>query len=141
MNMFTNSLIPELSVADFPTSLDFYTRILGFSIAYQRPEDGFAFLTLGTAQLMIDEIGKGRTWQTATLEFPLGRGVNFQIAVKSIQPIVKIVQREHIPLFVGLEEKWYRRDDCEVGQRQVVIQDPDGYLLRFFEDLGTRPLR
>jgi catechol 2,3-dioxygenase-like lactoylglutathione lyase family enzyme len=141
MNISANSLIPELGVSDFSTSLGFYTRILGFTVAYQRPEDGFAFLVLGMAQLMIDEIGKGRTWETAALEFPLGRGLNFQIAVQSVQPIVEAVTRQHIPLFVDLEEKWYRRDDCEVGQKQFAIQDPDGYLLRFVEDLGTRPLK
>ncbi len=27
----------------------------------------------------------------------------------------------------------------EVGNRQFVVQDPDGYLLRFFSDLGERP--
>ena len=141
MTIPANSLIPELSVSDFTTSLDFYTRILGFSIAYQRAEDGFAFLVLGAAHLMIDAIGKGRTWQTAALEYPLGRGVNFQIAVKSIRPLLETLQRQHIPLFAELEETWYRRNQREVGQMQFVVQDPDGYLLRFIEDLGTRPLR
>ena len=141
MTMQANSLIPELSVSDFTTSLDFYTRILGFSIAYQRAEDGFAFLVFDAAHLMIDAIGKGRTWQTATLEYPLGRGVNFQIIVKSIQPLLEALQSQHVPLFAELEEKWYRRNESEVGQKQFVVQDPDGYLLRFIEDLGNRPLR
>ncbi len=38
-----------------------------------------------------------------------------------------------------IEEAWYRRDDLEVGQRQLVVQDPDGYLLRLFEEIGSRP--
>jgi len=27
-----------------------------------------------------------------------------------------------------------------VGNRQFVVPDPDGYLLRFFQDLGERPI-
>ncbi|MEP7294237.1 MAG: VOC family protein, partial [Chloroflexota bacterium] len=101
--MLSNPLIPELSVSSFEKSLDFYTRILGFSIAYDRPEEGFAFLVLNQVQIMIDEIGKGRTWRTALLDFPLGRGVNFQIEVKSIDPILKNLRRDDIPLFLDIE--------------------------------------
>ena len=39
-----------------------------------------------------------------------------------------------------LEERWYRREDEELGNRQFVVADPDGYLLRFFTNLGTRPV-
>ncbi len=38
------------------------------------------------------------------------------------------------------EEKWYRADKIEVGQRQFLVMDPDGYLLRLVMDLGERPL-
>jgi hypothetical protein len=37
-----------------------------------------------------------------------------------------------------LEERWYRVGDSEAGNHQFVTADPDGYLWRFFEDLGTR---
>lgn len=40
-----------------------------------------------------------------------------------------------------MEERWYRVNEQETGNRQFVVADPDGYLLRFFEDLGLRPLR
>src|SRR5688500_18619655 len=103
-----NALVPELSVSNFSKSLDFYTRILGFSVAYDRPEAGFAFLVLGEAQLMLDQIGDGRTWQTAALDFPLGRGINFEIEVDSIQPLLTRLQENNIPLFLPPEEKWYR---------------------------------
>ncbi|MEN9407432.1 MAG: hypothetical protein RLZZ455_648 [Candidatus Parcubacteria bacterium] len=141
MNVTSNALVPELSVSDFEKSLDFYTRILGFSIGYTRPEEGFALLILGEAQLMIDEIGKGRTWETGKLEYPLGRGVNFQIEVDSIDPLLTKVKQHNIDLFLEVEEKWYRIHHTEVGNRQFLVKDPDGYLLRFTEDLGERPIR
>lgn len=141
MNTTPNALIPELSITNFDKSLDFYTRILGFSIVYQRIEEGFAFLELGSAQIMIDQIDNGRTWKTAELEYPLGRGINFQIQVDSIYPILERLDRENIRLFLEPEEKWYRKDDKEVGNKQFLVQDPDGYLLRFFQDLGERTIR
>lgn len=132
-------LVPELSITNFEKSLDFYTRILGFSIEYTRPEEGFAYLNLGGAQLMIDQIGEGRDWQTGNMEYPFGRGINFEIDVEDITPILENLKKENIPLFMEVEEKWYRKNDSEVGNRQFLVQDPDGYLLRFTEDLGTRP--
>jgi hypothetical protein len=29
----------------------------------------------------------------------------------------------------------------EAGNRQFVVTDPDGYLLRFYEDMGSRPVQ
>jgi catechol 2,3-dioxygenase-like lactoylglutathione lyase family enzyme len=137
MSVKINNLVPELSVSSFEESLGFYVHILGFSIAYQREEEGFAFLTLGEAQIMIDEIGKGRTWETGEFEYPFGRGINFQIEVESIQPILDSLRERKIDLFLETEEKWYRKNDYEVGNRQFLVKDPDGYLLRFTENLGT----
>ena len=137
----SNALVPELSVVDFERSLNFYTSVLGFSVAYQRPEEGFAFLVLGKAHIMIDAIDKGRTWKTADFEYPLGRGINFQIEVGKIEPFLQKLKENNVNLFMDVEEKWYRRDGFEVGNRQILVQDPDGYLLRFTEDLGERPLQ
>jgi catechol 2,3-dioxygenase-like lactoylglutathione lyase family enzyme len=138
--MKSNSLVPELSITDFKKSLEFYTDILGFSVEYQREEEGFAYLSLGESQIMIDQIGKTRTWMTGEFEYPLGRGINFQIEVVGVEILIERLRSSGVDLFMGLEEKWYRKDDVMVGNKQFLVQDPDGYLLRFFEDLGTREL-
>lgn len=135
-----SQLVPELSVTNFQNSLKFYSEILGFTIKYQREEEGFAYLRLGNAELMIDEIGKGRTWKTGVFEYPLGRGINFQIEVPSFLPILEKLRKNNIDLFLDVEEKWYRKGDKEVGNKQFLVMDPDGYLLRFAQDLGERSL-
>lgn len=138
--MKTNALVPELAVSDWRTSRTFYCDVIGFTVAYERPEEGFSFLTLGDAQLMIDQIGMGRTFDIkgAPLERPLGRGLNLQIRVANVLAILSRLGEAGIDLYLPLEEKWYGRDDHEVGNWQFMVADPDGYLLRCFEDLGRR---
>lgn len=136
-----NALIPELAVRDWQASIRFYCDLIGFSVAYDRPEEGFAFLELGEAQLMIDQLGVGRDFLfgEGPLQFPFGRGVNLQISVANVTPILTRLEAAGLEPFLPLEEKWYRKGDSVVGNRQFVIADPDGYLLRLTENLGERP--
>lgn len=138
-----NALVPELAVTDWLKSRAFYCDLIGFHVVYERAEEGFAYLALDEAQLMIDQIGATRTFvaENAALEFPMGRGMNLQLAVPSLQPILTRLERSSIDLVLPAEEKWYRRGTVEVGNRQFIVADPDGYLIRPFESLGERPFR
>lgn len=78
------SLVPELSVTDCEVSVRFWRDLLGFKVLYDRPEEGFAYLALGGAHLMLDQADIGRTWRTAPFDPPLGRGINFQISVPDV---------------------------------------------------------
>ncbi len=131
-------LVPELVCRDLAQSLTFYLDVLGFSIAYERPERRFAYLEREGAELMLQE-PVGRSFVNGELAPPYGRGINLQIEVSDIASLLASVQNAGLPLFLELEDRWYRKDDTEVGNRQFVIADPDGYLLRFFENLGSRP--
>ena len=134
-------VVPELQVRDFARSFDFYTGVLGFAVRYARPEDRFAYLNLDGAHLMIEEIAGGpRCWLTGPMEPPFGRGINLQIEVSDVDALCARVRAAGLKLFWEMEERWYRRNEEEVGNRQFLVQDPDGYLLRFFTDLGARPL-
>ena len=134
------SLVPELYCTDLQLSLQFYCNILGFVVDYQRPEEGFAYIIREGARLMLGVVrwGSERTWLTAPLERPFGRGINLQISVEQVDKLYATVQRAGISIFWPLEEKWYRTNESYVGSRQFVIEDPDGYLLRFAESIGTR---
>ncbi len=37
-----------------------------------------------------------------------------------------------------IEYERYRQDNKLLGNREFLVQDPDGYLLRFSEDLGVK---
>lgn len=137
----SNALVPEFSVSDWQQSKAFYCDVLGFELVYERSEDGFAYMKLGEAVLMIDQIGRGRTFDNghSPTSYPFGKGLNVQIRVESIDPLLASLLDHAIALFLPLEERWYRKGDVEVGNRQFVVADPDGYLLRFYMDLGERP--
>ena len=141
--MYINTLVPEFAVLDHAASLAFYRSLLGFELCYERPEEGFSFLALGAAQLMIYQIGLDRTLAVgaAPLAHPLGRGMNLQIRVDRVAPLLAALEAAGVAPYLPLEERWYRAGDIEHGVRQFAVADPDGYLLRFSEVLGIRPAR
>ena len=134
-------LVPELTVSSLDRSLAFWCGLVGFSVLYERPEEGFAFLEREGAEVMLDQYHPaGRHWLTRPFAPPLGNGLNLQIAVAEIAPILERLAAAGWPLFMPVEDKWYRVGAEERGQRQSVVADPDGYLLRLAQDLGSRPL-
>jgi len=36
------------------------------------------------------------------------------------------------------KENWYRKGDILLGSREFLVMDPDGYLLRFTQNIGTK---
>lgn len=133
-------LVPELSVTDYEASRHFWCDLIGFSLRYERPEEGFGYLVLGSAHLMLDQINRGRTWATGALEPPLRRGINFEVQVENLDTALQRIMSAGWPIFVEPEEEWYRAGDIEIGVRQFLVQDPDGYLLRLQQEIGERPV-
>ncbi|WP_241595068.1 bleomycin resistance protein [Rosenbergiella epipactidis] len=128
--VYWNKMVPELTVKDFMTSLNFYTGVLGFSIRIQRTEPNFAYICLGEAQLMLEEYHSSG-WNIANLVRPLGCGVNFQIEVDNVEKIFNRVVENDITLYRALTDNFYSIGLEKACQREFLIQDPDGYLLRF----------
>lgn len=131
-----NALIPELSVSDISRSLHFYTEILGFKVEYDRPEEKFFFLSIEGAQLMLEQVN--HHWASAPLERPFGRGINFQIEVSDVGPMLARLSQIKHPLFREPRDEWYEVNGLLEGQREFLVLDPDGYLLRFCQYLGSK---
>jgi catechol 2,3-dioxygenase-like lactoylglutathione lyase family enzyme len=132
-------LVPELLVIDLAKSKQFWCGLCGFGIVFERRDEGFATVEKDGAQIMLEERGHGRNWITAPLDPPLGRGLNIQIIVRDLIPILDALEAAGWPLFMASETKWYRRDAIETHVQQFLVQDPDGYLVRFSMFLGERP--
>ncbi len=133
------AILPELKVSDFKKSIEWYTERAQFEIEYDRPEHEFAMLRREGARLMIESASdKSRTFDVGKTEYPFGRGIHFQIQVSDVQALYDHFKQSGQEFFLEMEEKWYRRNDVELGNRQFLVQDPDGYLFRFFQDMGER---
>lgn len=87
---------------------------------------------------MLEQIIPGRRWVTGPLERPFDRGINFQMTFGHIEPIRASLIAAGWPLYLEPEEVWYRVGTKQVGVRQFLVQDPDGYLVRFSQHLGLR---
>ncbi|WP_298839662.1 bleomycin resistance protein [Clostridium sp.] len=131
-----NALIPEISVSNINISLNFYLNILSFRLVYQRKDDKFALIALNGSQIMIEEINGN--WETGILAYPFGRGVNFEIGVDDADKLYENIKKHDYKIKIEMQENWYKANNILLGQKEFLIMDPDGYLLRFAESLGER---
>ena len=127
--MYFNRMIPELSVFDIERTKKFY-RELGFKIEYERTEDKFVFMSFQDSQFMFEQLHDDG-WNIGELVYPLGRGINFSIAVDDIEELYKLVNSLNIELYRELTRNIYQVNGIEEMQIEFLIQDPNGYLLRF----------
>ncbi|MGH9885155.1 MAG: VOC family protein [bacterium] len=141
------ALVPELYVTELSRSLSFYVDLLGFAIDYNRPEDRFASIVLGTARIMLEETPSLRAatpaefargeWRTAELLTPFGRGVNLQVDVPDVERISSRLAAARYPVLLAPYERSYRVGRGSLMVRQLLVADPDGYLIRPAQRLGA----
>lgn len=124
-----NAMIPELTVADIERTRDFYVGVLQFRVEYERPEDRFIFLSYEGIQMMFEQ--ENGHWKVAELEYPFGRGINFEMTVSDVEAVYKRLSDSGIRPFRELKVSRYRSGNEDIIQKEFLVQDPDGYLLRF----------
>lgn len=138
MNIIWQKMVPELYVSNFSVSLEFYTNVLGFRVLYTRYDPEFVYLEQEALQLMLLQTGK--IWLGEPLEPPYGRGVNLQMEVTDVQPIYERLVEHGVTMQRELKDVWRETGEVQTGSREFYVQDPDGYLLRFCQPLGDKPL-
>ena len=127
-NIEFNSLIPELSVSNIENSKRFYEN-LGFKIIYERIEDKFCFMQLEDNQIMIEE--QNNNWNVGKLEYPYGNGINISMSINDVEKLYGDLKLKQVKLFMDLKVNEYRVDNVVFQDKEFLVQDPDGYLLRF----------
>ncbi len=80
---------------------------------------------------MIKEINDH--WNTGELEYLSGIGINFQIVVSDVSSIIERLKNHNIPLFKKYMGNRYECGKITFMGKQILVQDPDGYFLRFSE--------
>ncbi len=132
-------MVVELHVNDLAGSLSFWRDVLGFQPAFERAEERFAYLEHPEGhQIMLCQ-RHGR-FETGPLDRPLGQGVMLQIYLEDIAPVLQALTARNWAIYLGPREVWRQTGDRESGQREVFVQDPDGYLIMVAHNIGERPL-
>ena len=122
-------MIPELTVADIERTRAFYVGVLQFRVEYERREDKFMFLSYEDIQMMFEQ--ENGHWSVGTLEYPFGRGINFEMTVSDVEAVYKRLSDAGIRPFREMKVSSYRSGNEDIVQKEFLVQDPDGYLLRF----------
>ena len=125
-------------MSNFEKSLAFWSGPMGFTVCYTRVLQKFAYLERSDgAQMMFYE--RDGNWETGPFEAPLGRGAILQIDVSNVDIIYAAFMAAEIPRYVELRERWRNWGDRLGGQREFLVQDPDGYLVMVKQQIGERP--
>ena len=104
---------------------------MGFKTEYERKEDKFVFMSFQDSQFMFEQIHDDG-WNTGELDYPLGRGINFSIAADHVEELYEIVKNERIEIYRELTRNAYVVQGGVVEEQiEFLVQDPNGYLLRF----------
>jgi catechol 2,3-dioxygenase-like lactoylglutathione lyase family enzyme len=128
-------LVVELDVSDLRTSVDFYVS-LGFTVAVDRPERRFAHLTRnGCVDLMLQAAdGPGERIRTGALERPFGRGVCLLVACRDVDAAYTALLASRYEPNTVPAARWSQQGLHHIVNRQFVVADPDGYLLRIYTE-------
>jgi catechol 2,3-dioxygenase-like lactoylglutathione lyase family enzyme len=133
-------LSPELLVSDLTRSLAFWRDLCGFKVAYERAEERFVYLDRSGLQLMLKELGSPtRAWMNCDLERPFGRGVNFQFRIGDVDRLAAKFVMVDWTILLPLEDKLYHVGARDLRVRQFAAPDPDGYVVRFSQDIEWQP--
>ena len=131
-------MVCELHVKNIASSLKFWCNVLGFEVAYQRPEESFAYIERNDgAQIMLYQPPEYGSLEERTDSSPK---VLIQIFVDRLAPVLTEVEKKKWPLLSQPQEVWRRWGDRMGGKREIRLSDPDGHNLLIAEDIGEKLL-
>ncbi len=131
-------LVPELLVYDLPASLAFWQGVLGFQVAYGRAEECFVYLEHPAEGHQVMLCQRNGRFETGPMLRPLGQGAMFQLYFAELDPILAALTAASWPIHTALREIWRDTGTQQTGQREIFVQDPDGYLLMLAQHIGMR---
>ena len=66
--------------------------------------------------------------------------MNLEIDVDEVEPLHEAALAAGAEIVLALEERWYELEREALRVRQFAVADPDGYVIRLSERVGTRQL-
>ena len=118
--MEIEELVPQLRTTDLERAIDFYTRKLGFALAF-RFQDFYAGVSSGEGMIhlkLVDDPDPG-------IEFVRrGQHLHLHFRVRDIHAAFRQVSEAGVKIVEGISERPW-------GMTEFVIADPDGHTLYF----------
>jgi len=113
-------------VNDVPSSVKFYSELLGFEIVINPPR-GFAMLAMGNLRLLLNEPGAGgagQSMQDGTSPQP-GGWARIQLQTQDIASAIETLRGQNVQF----------RSELVMGNggQQILLQDPSGNLIELLE--------
>ena len=127
-------IVPWLYCANLKESLAFYRDVLGFSLRGARAEERSAYLEYSGGRIMLQELPSDALL-AGKLEHPYGRGIHLLIETPDVDALALSASESCTTIFVKPRNRWYQVGEDMEGHREVVFQDPDGYLVRCYQRL------
>ena len=130
-----STIAPGIKVRDMQTSLDFYTKTLGFlTIDKLATKKGIVFhasVGMDSPALMLSPMNGGLHLRGAkeASETKVGLGVNFRFAMTGTRELDEYFNEIRVKGITIIHEP--RTESW--GDREFTIEDPDGYQLTFTE--------
>ncbi len=124
------SLTANLMVADVNETIDFYRDVLGFQLVMSVPEGGkfdWAMMSNGGAQIMFQAIGSVTEEYPAFKDTEVGGSLVLFIVLEGIDEFHESI-KDKAKIVVDLHDTFY-------GMREFSIEDNNGYVLTFAEEL------
>ena len=78
---------------------------------------------------MIEE--NNNNWNVGKMEYPYGTGINISMSVNNVENLYEQLKAKDIKFFIDFNMNEYRVDNKLFQDKEFLLQDPDGYLLRF----------
>ena len=119
--MSLTELKPMLWTEDLKGSVDFYTRILGFTTNVFNEEWGFASLSKGDVSLMLSRPNEHIPYDK------IGFTGSFYFMTDSVDALWEEL-KDKAGVCYGIEDFFY-------GMREFAIYDNNGYLLQFGQEI------
>ncbi len=117
-----------LDVFDISRSLTFYHEVLGLPVVDRQSLDGHELATLAAGPVEVLLVQQPEA--EARTDYDRSGGLVMSLRVPNLAQLCDAVDRAQIPVICPAE-------DAPIGNRSVLINDPDGYALLVFEKTET----
>lgn len=120
-------LMVSMTVKDLKTSLDYYTRVVGFGIVQEFENEGVVrtvLINAGNVMLLLNQDDGAKGWERVK-----GQGLSLTILTEDVDAVAAHIKANGGTLAAEPEDKPW-------GARMFPLTDPDGFYVTISTPMG-----